>query len=246
VPVGFHNLNFLQLTFFSSPDKLVTIYICEGKKPFVIHKEVAMYSPVLKAAFNRDFLEGQNQAYTLRNTTVGAFQLLVQWLYSRTFKPFLMQAFLDPIPIGMNGGKRTSFATFMKVRHRQKDLINLWVVADYLQIPGAQNLAVDELEQIWKYSDDIAYTELDYLCERVADGAPLRELVFEHCWRFLPYSTYQVCSRFFHRKMLLEYVIRDKLPKISLMPDPFTDRAAFKKRFHVPENEADSSSERSS
>lgn len=41
------------------------------------------YSPVLKAAFNSSFLEGQTQTYRLEDISPSAFRLLVQWLYGQ-------------------------------------------------------------------------------------------------------------------------------------------------------------------
>jgi hypothetical protein len=204
-----------------------------------------MYSPVLRAAFNSGFVEGQNWTYNLEHTTVGAFQLLVQWLYGRTFKPFMTQGELDSLPVEADGLRQPGSDVYLKILDRQINLIELWVLADYLQIPGAQNLAVDELEQIRKDWGGIAFLRLEYIYESVADGAPMRELIFEHCWRFLHPIYYQSLPEYFPKKMLLEYFIRDKLSKQSSMHDPFTNRAEFVKRFHVPENRANSSSERS-
>jgi BTB/POZ domain len=66
---------------YGSTEELVTFHI--GKDPsmetFKIHKEVAcLYSPVLKAALNSQFIEGQTQTYTIDDTTKEVFQLLIQ------------------------------------------------------------------------------------------------------------------------------------------------------------------------
>jgi len=157
----------------------------------------------------------------------------------------MTQGELDSLPVEVDGLRQPGYDVHLKILDRQRNLIELWVLADYLQIPGAQNLAVDELEQIRKDWGGIGFLRLEYIYESVADGAPLRELLFEHCWRFLDPIFYRSCPEYFSKKMLLEYFIRDKLSKQSSMPDPFTNRAEFVKRLHVPENRANSSSERS-
>lgn len=50
----------------------------EGEKPMNIHKDVACwYSPVFKAAFNSQFLEGENQTYHLEDANRRTVRLLI-------------------------------------------------------------------------------------------------------------------------------------------------------------------------
>jgi hypothetical protein len=50
----------------------------------MVHKEHACrYSPVLDKAFNSTFEEGQAQTYTMDDTTIGAFRMFVQWVYTQ-------------------------------------------------------------------------------------------------------------------------------------------------------------------
>jgi hypothetical protein len=190
-----------------------------------------LYSPVLKAAFTSAFIEGQTQTYFLKHTTADAFQLLVQWLYGKTFNPFLTQVDIDSIA---KGSWSSTLAKSRKIGGRQRDLINVWVVADYLKIPGAQNLAIDELEQIRKDWDKAAHYHFDYVYEKLPSGSPMRELLFEYCLRFVGALHYKARPDSFPKQLLLDIVIAQKDP--TTRPNPFADRAAFKKRFHVPED----------
>ena len=67
-------------------DELVTILV-KGtltSKKFKVHKGFAVhYSPVFKSAFNSSFKEGRTQTYELEDTTKGAVQLLVEWIYTQ-------------------------------------------------------------------------------------------------------------------------------------------------------------------
>ncbi|KAH6671118.1 hypothetical protein B0J14DRAFT_595375 [Halenospora varia] len=71
------------------------------QKSFIIHKEVACFhSPVLNAALNSEFIEGQTQTYTLEDTTPGSFRLLMQWLYGGEFKVSQLSADLATMSRG--------------------------------------------------------------------------------------------------------------------------------------------------
>jgi len=54
------------------------------KKNFVVHKEFACYySPLLKGAFNSNFIEGSTHTHTLDDVDEETFSLFFQWLYSQ-------------------------------------------------------------------------------------------------------------------------------------------------------------------
>jgi len=46
------------------------------------------HSPVLKAAFNSNFIEEESQTYRLEEISASAFRLLVQWFYNEEFDVF--------------------------------------------------------------------------------------------------------------------------------------------------------------
>ena len=67
-----------------NPAELVTLEVGPEKKKFIVHKEFAChYFPVLKAAFNSEFIEGQTQTYVLEEVTEPVARLLVDWLYTQ-------------------------------------------------------------------------------------------------------------------------------------------------------------------
>jgi len=60
---------------------MVTFHIGEedGEEDFLVHKDFACsYSPILKAAFNSIFFEGQTQSYRLNDNPTDAFRMLVK------------------------------------------------------------------------------------------------------------------------------------------------------------------------
>jgi hypothetical protein len=59
-----------------SPEAIVTFLIGPGDSPkkFIVHKEHACHhSPILNAAFNGNFVEGQTQTYRIEDTSPGPF-----------------------------------------------------------------------------------------------------------------------------------------------------------------------------
>ncbi|KAH7363880.1 hypothetical protein BKA65DRAFT_388657, partial [Rhexocercosporidium sp. MPI-PUGE-AT-0058] len=72
----------------SNPASIITLKVGkdESVKEFIVHKDYAChFSPVLKAAFNSSFLEGQTQVYQLKDTHEGVVTMLVHWLYHQKF-----------------------------------------------------------------------------------------------------------------------------------------------------------------
>jgi hypothetical protein len=119
--------------------------------------------------------------------------------------------------------------------------VYLWVLADYLQMPRLQNLAVDGLEHPSLKWGTTGYRALHYLYENVPAGAALRQLILEHCVPFVDQSVYQSHPHLFPKQMLVDLIVarklKEELNRAQLpQPDPFTDRAEFIKRFHVPED----------
>jgi hypothetical protein len=221
-----------------NPDELVTIYAGPERKAFRVHKEVAcLYSPVLKAAFNSNFIEGQTQAYTLEGCDK-AFQLIVQWMYRQPITPPATKEEYNLIRAKLRSVRSTQdFEILHKIVRHSCDLVSAWLIADYLQIPRLQNYLVDQTEQLRLDTCLSAFLWIGFLYKNVPRSAAIRKLVFEQYVRFLPAEEYEKKSELFPKEFLLDYVIRDKRlqEKKQAELDPFRDRAEFKRRFHVPE-----------
>jgi len=215
------------------------VTIINFDQPFIIHKEVACYSPVLRAAFASNFVEGQTQTYTLDigiyGVDDGGLQLVVQWRYRQSFKPCLTQAESEAFM-----RHETSYQEILvKVCQFQGSLLNAWVIADYLQLPRCQNLVVDEFDRLWFKYRISGLINLEYLYKNLPQESTLRKLTFEHCRRFLTIAYYKHTPNpevLFPHAYLLDCVVADRADKANPpAKDPFTDREEFKRRFHVPE-----------
>ncbi|TVY13745.1 hypothetical protein LARI1_G008201 [Lachnellula arida] len=164
---------------FSKTQELVTFKIGKDNKieTFVVHKESAChYSPVLKAAFNSDFIEGQTQTYILEDIgehSIESFTLFVEWLYTQ--KLDLLQELKDIV----DGDKeyRNIPVNTQRTVAAQTKAAEVWILAEKLLVPSLQNLAIEQFERI---SFDIKRIPSDghikYIFANTSQGSPLRTL----------------------------------------------------------------------
>ncbi|TVY73266.1 hypothetical protein LSUE1_G005765 [Lachnellula suecica] len=187
---------------FSEADKFVTFLIGPSEKTFLVHKEVVCYhSPVLSAAFNSAFVEGQTQTYTLDDTTEGAFKLLVQWFYGKKIQLQILQ----------EEYKRSHQVYNEKIQdiidQEHDDLLRLWVLADKFSIPTLQNLVMRKLNEISEWTYHIHFVGLGYIYLNTVKGSPLRKYFVEVIARELSSDHYKTDPEDFPKEMLLELAI---------------------------------------
>jgi hypothetical protein len=162
-----------------NPLQLVKLYAGPNPnaKGFTVHKDFAChYSPVLKTAFNSDFLEGQTQEYRfesfgeeyyereeseLDGENEEVVRLLVHWLYTQD---------LDLIQL------QEDFGDWESDLARKEDvcLVKLWVLADKLLIPQLQNSTLEALEKIQKKFNIVATYCLGYVSINISKESGLR------------------------------------------------------------------------
>ncbi|EPE29112.1 hypothetical protein GLAREA_00270 [Glarea lozoyensis ATCC 20868] len=149
---------------FKNPAQLVTLYASKSAndKKLLVHKDfVCRYSPVLNAALNGLFLEGETQSYKLSTTDV-VLDILVQWLYTQKIE---VDQF-EPHP----------------VIHHYYDLEPLtwaWILGDELIMPSFQNECMKAMIAIKKYKS-VILPDCFAIWNATSGGSPLRvDLV--HC-----------------------------------------------------------------
>lgn len=162
------------------------------------------YSPVLRAAFESNLLEGQTQKYRLEDVSIDAFRLLVMWLYSQDIEappisPQTETEFTDEedairhsnaINSVSSSQKSTAQNEFLprpkvsgeRLTH-ERNMIHLWIVADRLLIPSLQNLCIRKLEELWTPDGPpLDYDSwITYLFENTSCDSRLRLLVIDKC-----------------------------------------------------------------
>jgi len=150
----------LWLILESQSNEVVTLIAGKEDKKFTVHKQFAcFYSPVLKAAFNSGFIEGQTQEYTLEYSSTAAVNLLVEWLYRQEIT----------LP-NLNSGSEEGIERGLRLtRH----LAELWILADKLLMPGLQNSALKGIHRV-QTMNGIFLANLPYIYENTTAESPLR------------------------------------------------------------------------
>ncbi|TVY15075.1 hypothetical protein LARI1_G006126 [Lachnellula arida] len=146
---------------FRNPTQLVTLEFGPEKIQFVVHKDFAChYSPVLKAALNSDFIEGQTQTYTLKEPQETTGRLFVHWLY---FQQLLDRDDWEPT----------------KDEDTDLILIQLYMLADKLLIPRLQNTIIQVMHQHARENKLVLVETLEYVYEETEKGSLLRRFVLD-------------------------------------------------------------------
>jgi BTB/POZ domain len=160
--------------------------------------EFACYhSPVLRAAFNSAFLEGQTQIYRLDDVSPTACRLLVKWLYSQSFDTHID---IDDIPEKSVLSTAESEKDSDKSGDKEEDdsgpspfeaawaaqdlhMAQLWVAGDRLLIPRLQNFVMYAWhDQFMKDGGKIRSLSTDWLSyayQHTCPGSPLRNMAVD-------------------------------------------------------------------
>jgi hypothetical protein len=152
---------------------------------YYIHKEVVYaHSPVLKAAFESNFIEGQTKTYRLEDTSEGAFRFLIQWFYSKKMNFATHDEFDDsrysafPKLPRSGGQPETDHDHYTLCHEQQLFLVELWILADKLLISELQNAVVDQLDRINRMcASEWPFPHLHYVYENTSQDSLLRRLL---------------------------------------------------------------------
>jgi hypothetical protein len=192
----------LVLIINSKTDEFVTLFAGDNPQKFVVHKEFAChYSPVLKAAFNSNFIEGQTQTYRLEDTSVDALRLLLYWFYTQ----IVDTSEVDPFPLPQSDFEKNEDGR-TKLVQLCSHLVELWVLAGSLIIPALQNMAMKEIVRGNGPSTGIATHCINYVYEKTTSGSPLRLFFVDLCACWLSEKAYLASPSRFPQEMLLDLV----------------------------------------
>jgi hypothetical protein len=152
------------------------------------------------------YLEGQTQEYRLEDNEMSAdaFRLLACWLYSQDIErpaeedvetevETVSNAANETFGIttnepetqnmsDINANNKPGLPLSRNVTQYEQNLVKLWVLADYLQIPALQNLVITKLDELWVDYKAVplrAEQWLNYLYENTREDCPLRNLVLD-------------------------------------------------------------------
>lgn len=154
----------------------------------MVHKDFACYySPVLKAAFNSDFLEGQTQTYTIEDCKALTIKFLVEWIYTQ-------QISFDAIE-RTTAGKENHLA-----------LVGLWILAEKFLIPQLQNHVIRKVYELNHEANTIPLHCLNYVWENTPPGSPLRLFLLHLFASRARIDLYSKCPDSYPKEMLADII----------------------------------------
>jgi hypothetical protein len=170
------------------------------------------HSPVLKAAFNSKFIEGETQTYRLKDTTEKPFRYLVQWFYAQriNFSIRLDDSLVSLTPGDTAGAVKelTELILYWRIEHRT--LFRLWILADKLLIPAVQNIVMDKLGVMHTVDKLFAVSfvfSVEYVYQNTGGDSPLRQFLVEYlAWHLGPLE-YSKLSSCFPKDFLVSLAI---------------------------------------
>jgi hypothetical protein len=134
------------------------------------------YVPSFRAAFNnKACIEGETQIYTLKDTTPAVFRIFMHWLYAQSLEGPIWKV-PRPLPTFTNHEEGVAAYTqqVVTVDEEFSNVIQLWVLADYLLLPKLQNLAMDELDRLCSAFGCFNQELLVVIWDQTAEESPLR------------------------------------------------------------------------
>lgn len=169
---------------------MVCILVGAEEKEFLAHKDfLCHYSEYFDKALNGPFIEGQSMVVTLKEDNPEAFAVFLDWIYTQKLDA-------NPLIVGSKEpmGYHEAMALFVRV----------WCLADYLQVPGLQNLAMDAVIQ-WERHCYIVPTGILHLVYSLSPpNAPLRQYFVDAITREMPDEGFHKHAKEFPHDMLLD------------------------------------------
>lgn len=199
---------------FRSPlSTMVTILVGEQKAKFVIHQEfLTFHSEYFRGCLESGFIETATKVVELEHTTPEAFGLFVQWIYTKNIS---QKSSSDP---------PKSDDSILAA----KDLVELWILSDYLAIPELQNKTIAMLLRAWSMRGvPIRYCINVY--QSTAVGSPLRQLVVDlFAWTIRPgyFYMFKKYQNEFPHEMLFD-IVEAFYKKPSLSESPVKDPSNY-------------------
>ncbi|TVY13743.1 hypothetical protein LARI1_G008202 [Lachnellula arida] len=168
---------------FSSPNDMVKFIIgTEPQQEFMVHREFAChYSPVLYTEFNKQCIDGQIQVFRMEEENPKAFHHFVSWIYTRKIGYLVTGSKVSSAPRSRVSQLVAQFSEQTTV------LFHLWILAQELQIPRLQNVAMNCLVLTGPLNSKLVGSLSFVMYQRTDVESPLRHFMAQTCaWHMDP------------------------------------------------------------
>ncbi|OBT62101.1 hypothetical protein VE03_09028 [Pseudogymnoascus sp. 23342-1-I1] len=166
-----------SLSVFWRPQEIVYVIVGPEAQKFGMHKEqLCVNSAYFRAAFEGGFEEAIRREVALKESDTVAFGMFNEWLYTGKISEDLRstnQGFgATPKP------ELADIPTFSQ-------LVDAWLLADYLLAPKMQNHIIDVMEARYRRLLAPPIREFMYVYQQTQNGSPVRKSLVDMCiWRF--------------------------------------------------------------
>lgn len=134
-----------------------------------MHKELlCAASPFFKAALEGKFEESVRGKVVLEDTSVEAFGLFNEWLYTAKITEDQCQE------RGL-----TVLELHLKDKPSYRQLLDVWLLADYLLVHQLQNYIADKMQAKYTNRPVLPIADFAYLYEKTQPGSPMRKLMVD-------------------------------------------------------------------
>lgn len=161
-------------------------------KNFTVHKEVACFeSPVFDHAFNEDVgsSEHESQTFCLENVTARTFQMLVQWMYSKTLNLRQIRRVREEIDDYTYFVSPDAPVSDAVKREEDMTMACLWVLAENLKMPVLQNILIDRIDRITNECHTIPCSTYHYIYRSTKSESLLRKYTMDSAIRYIDVKT---------------------------------------------------------
>lgn len=179
-----------------------------------MHQElICFYSPYFKAAFKGGFQEATTGEVVLDDVDAEVFGLFVQWLYT--------QDIMDP-------DSSTTGETIKKQMPSTTHLIELWLLAEYLQVPKLQNYVLKVIKEREKPLD-LQNESFHILYERTESGSILRKFFVDLlCWSSMSGQTVLKMQHAIPSEMILDMLVLERDRRVNnIKRDPLENMSNY-------------------
>lgn len=185
---------------------MVTFLIGKDHKNFIIHKEFTRkYAEAFCKVFGGDFFEKPDEKYTLEDTSVEAFRLFSQYLYSQKITLALhgWRPFWAVDQHNLNDEDHQK-----RCSEQSMTLLELWVLADSFKIRELQSEVMEHLLRTERACGTLSPENLHFVYDKTPEGSALRRFVVDKVTWGIDDAEYfkQHASRF-PPEMLVDLVV---------------------------------------
>lgn len=168
---------------------------------FGMHEELACFhSPYFRAAFQGNFLEANTRELVLEKTDPEVFGLFVQWVYTLQIE----ETFCTDQSVALQERHRRDLP-------RRDQLIELWFLAEYLQVPKLQNHAIELIREKIFRANSTAIKGLEKVYEQTTCGSPIRRIFVDYlCWSNILPEYLSGKREHFPPGMIFEWLIAER------------------------------------